>query len=64
MERFEVFMGTRGIFRWRLKAPSGEIIATSEGYLSKQGCRNAIGGVKKYAPTAEEVDLSLPAFSR
>jgi len=64
MERFEIFMDSRGVFRWRLKAPNNEIIASSEGYLSKQGCQNGIGGVKEYAPAAEVVDLTLPRFGR
>jgi len=64
MERFEIFMDSRGVFRWKLKAPNNEIIASSEGYLSKQGCQNGIGGVKEYAPTAEVVDLTLPPFSK
>lgn len=64
MERFEIFMDDGGVFRWRLKAPNNEIIASSEGYLSKQGCQNGIDGVKQYAQTAEVVDLTLPPFSK
>jgi uncharacterized protein YegP (UPF0339 family) len=58
MKRFEIFMDIQGVFHWRLKAPNGETIASSEGYLTKQGCQNGIGGVKQYAPTAEVVDVT------
>jgi len=60
MGKFEIFKDSVGQFRWRLKAPNGEIIAVSEGYSSKQGCQNGIDGVKKYAPTAPVYDLTLP----
>jgi uncharacterized protein YegP (UPF0339 family) len=60
MERFEIFMDSRGAIRWRLRDPGGETVATSEAYLSEQGCQNAIRAVKKFAPTADVVDLILP----
>ena len=37
---FEWFKDAGGKFRFRLKAPNGEIIATSEAYISKDGCFN------------------------
>ena len=64
MGKFKIFMDIGGIFRWRLKAPNGEIIASSEGYLSKRGCQNGIGGVKEYALAAQVVDLTLVPFAR
>ncbi len=57
MARFEVFKDIAGDYRFRLKAPNGEIIATSEGYTTKQACLNGIEAVKKYAPNAPVVDL-------
>ena len=42
-----------GEFRFRLKARNGQIIATSEGYVSKASCENGIESVRKNAPEAE-----------
>jgi len=56
MPKFEIYKGTAGKFRWRLKAPNGEIIATSEAYESKDGCRKGIESVKTNAPKAQIVD--------
>jgi hypothetical protein len=36
--------------------PNGEIIAASEAYESKDGCKNGIESVKTNASTAEIVD--------
>jgi len=52
---FEVFKDKNGKFRFRLKAPNGEIIATSEAYETKQGCENGIASVKTNAPKAKIV---------
>ena len=46
--KFEVYKDKVGEYRFRLKAPNGEIIATtSEGYSSKKSCMNGIQSVKK-----------------
>ena len=47
--KFEIYKDKAGEFRFRLKASNGEIIATSEGYKSKAGCKNGIASVKKNA---------------
>lgn len=57
MGKFEVYKGKGGEFRFRLKAGNGEIIATGEGYSSKQACLNGIESVKKNAPGAPVVEL-------
>lgn len=56
---FEIFKDTDQKDRFRLKAPSGEIIATSEAYNSKQACKNGIEAVKKNAPIATTRDLNV-----
>ena len=56
--KFEVYKDKRGEFRFRLKAANGEVIATGEGYSSKQGCLNGIESIKKNAPEAEVVELN------
>lgn len=39
---FQVFQGKDGQWYWRLKAANHEIIASSEGYTSKQNCLHCI----------------------
>ena len=42
---FECYKDKAGEFRFRLKAGNGEIILSSEGYSSKDGCSNGIQSV-------------------
>lgn len=59
MPKFEIFKDAAGKFRWRLKAPNGEIIASSgEAYESKDSCKNGIQSVKANATKAEIADLA------
>ena len=59
MPKFEIYKDTAGKFRWRLKAPNGEIIASSgEGYESKDNCKNGIMSVKNNVPRAEIVEMT------
>jgi uncharacterized protein YegP (UPF0339 family) len=55
--KFEVYTDKAGEYRFKLKAPNGEIIATSEGYSSKKSCMNGIESVKKNAPKATIVEI-------
>jgi uncharacterized protein YegP (UPF0339 family) len=48
--KFEIFTGTDSQYYFRLSASNGEIILGSEGYTSKDGCRNGIASVKANAP--------------
>ncbi len=55
--KFEVYTDKAGEYRFRLKAPNGEIIAVSEGYTRKESCLNGIESVRKNsadAPVVEE----------
>jgi uncharacterized protein YegP (UPF0339 family) len=54
--KFEWFKDKAGKFRFRLKAPNGEIIATGEAYSSKEACVNGIESVKKNASIAKIVE--------
>jgi len=56
---FEIYKGAAGKFRFRLKAPNGEIIATGEAYESKDGCKKGIASVKENAPKAKIKDLAV-----
>lgn len=58
MPKFEIYKDAAEKFRWRLKAPNGEIIASSEAYESIDGCKNGIQSVKANAPKAEIADTT------
>lgn len=58
MSKFEIYQDKRGEYRFRLKARNGQVIATGEGYSSKDGCKNGIESIRKNAPEAEIVDLT------
>ena len=45
--KFQIFAGNNDQFYFRLRAVNGEIVLTSEGYSTKQGCQNGIASVKK-----------------
>lgn len=52
-EKFEKWESEKdGLWYFHLKAPNGEVIATSEGYTSEQNCDDGINSVKRFAKTA------------
>ncbi|MDY0386637.1 MAG: YegP family protein [Methanolobus sp.] len=57
MPKFEVFIDKSGNYRFRLKAPNGEIIAASQAYSSKAACMNGIESVKRNAPVADIIEI-------
>jgi len=56
--QFEIYKDASGQFRFRLRAANNEIIATSEAYTTKAGCKNGIESVKENAPVAVIEDLT------
>jgi len=54
--KFEMYQDKAGQYRFRLKARNGQIIATSEGYVTKVNCENGIQSVKNNAGEAEVVE--------
>lgn len=50
--KFELFEGTDGQWYFNLLAGNGEVIATSEGYRSKQMAERGIMSVRRNAPGA------------
>ena len=50
--KFEMYQDKAAEFRFRLKARNGQIIATSEGYTTKNACENGVESVRKNAPEA------------
>jgi len=57
--KFEVYSDKTGKYRFRLKAPNGEIIVVSESYNSKAACMNAIDSVKKNVTNATVEQLKI-----
>jgi hypothetical protein len=55
---FEIFKDKAGEFRFNLRAVNGEIVASSEGYASKQACKDTVKVIKKLARTARVEDLT------
>ena len=55
--KFELYKDRSGKFRFRLKAPNGQIIAASEAYNSKTSAKNGIESIKKNAAKAEVVEV-------
>ena len=49
---FEVSVDKAGKYRFRLKAPNGQVIAVSEAYESKDSCMTGVESVKTNAPKA------------
>lgn len=59
MSRFIIYKASNGYqYYWNLKAPNGEVIATSEMYMSKQAAENGVRSVQLYAPTAQVEDAT------
>ena len=54
--KFELYKDKKGEYRFRLKAGNGEIILASEGYVSKDGCKNGIASVRKNAADSTIVE--------
>jgi uncharacterized protein YegP (UPF0339 family) len=55
--KFEVYTDKAGEYRFRLKAPNGEIIAIGEGYKTKKSCISGIQSVKKNVLKPKIVEL-------
>ena len=55
--RFEIFKDMSNQFRFRLLAKNGEIVASSEGYTTKDKCKKGIAAVKRCAK-AKILDLT------
>lgn len=56
--KYQIFRDARGHYRFRLTAPNSEVIATSEAYTTKQGCRRGIRAVQENAAAADVEDLT------
>ncbi|WP_314018569.1 YegP family protein [Stutzerimonas degradans] len=48
--KYEIFLGTDRQYYFRLKAPNGEKILSSEGYTTKANCQNGVQSVRINSP--------------
>ncbi|WP_431802911.1 YegP family protein [Microbacterium sp. bgisy203] len=55
--KFELYTDKGGHWRFNLEASNGQVIASSEGYNSKDAAKNGIESVRKNAPDAPVVEL-------
>ena len=55
--KFEVYAGSNGDYRFRLKAANGEIVATGEAYPTKAGAHAGCEAVKRAAAAADIEDV-------
>lgn len=46
MGKFEIIKRKNGNFQFNLKASNGQVVLTSEGYTTKENCKNGIESVK------------------
>lgn len=53
MAKFEIYRDEGGEYRWRFRADNNEVVASGEGYGSKDGCAHAVELIKEQAPGAE-----------
>ena len=50
--QYEIFKDEDGKYRFRLRAPDGEVLCTSGPYSSKEDCEERIDLVRTHAPSA------------
>lgn len=59
--RFEIFMDRQGKYRWRLRRPDGEIVASSnQGFGDRNACEADIRWIRTNVASAQIVLLDLP----
>ena len=56
--KFEIYQDKQKLYRFRLVAPNGQIIATGQGYKNKESCKKGIESVMKNAPGAGKIDTT------
>lgn len=56
LSNFEKNKSTNDKFYFNLKAANGQIIGTSQMYVSQSGCDNGIDSVRQNAPDAEVIE--------
>ncbi|MFB6890950.1 YegP family protein [Kitasatospora sp. NPDC056327] len=59
--KFEVYEDAGGKYRFRLKAGNGEIVATGQGYASKDAAHKGVEAVRRAADGASVIDVKSKA---
>jgi len=59
MGKFVIDIRKNGDFHFNLKAGNGQVILSSQGYSSKDGCLNGIESVKKNAADESKFEKSV-----
>jgi uncharacterized protein len=54
--RFEIYRDESGEYRWRFRADNNEVVASGEGYQSRDACEQRVQLIKDQAPEAEVTD--------
>ena len=57
--KFEISKRKNSEFQFNLKAANGQVILTSEGYSTEQGCENGIESVRKHAESEANFDKKV-----
>ncbi|MFI9361874.1 YegP family protein [Kitasatospora sp. NPDC053057] len=57
----EVYQDAGGKYRFRLKAVNGEIVATGQGYASKDAAHKGVEAVRRAADGAAVIDVPKAA---
>ena len=57
MGQFEIFKRKNGEFQFNLKASNGEIILTSEGYMTKDSCKKGVESVRRNSADKSKFDM-------
>ena len=58
MAKFEIYRDASGEYRWRFRADNNEVVASGEGYSSRDDCEQAVQLIKEQAPQAEVTDAA------
>lgn len=56
MAKIQVFRGYNSQFYYRLRADNEEIVLSSEGYLTRQGCFGGVSSLRTNAPLDSRYD--------
>ncbi|GAA4787894.1 YegP family protein [Lysobacter hankyongensis] len=57
--KFEISKRKNGEFQFNLKAGNGQVILTSEGYSSLDGCENGIESVRRHSASEANFDRKI-----
>jgi len=56
--KFEIYKDKKGEYRFRFRAPNGQLMFSGQGYKQKTSATNAVESIRKNAKDAEVDDQS------